>query len=143
MGFVYIVFDVDVAGTITNVTIAKSSGFAELDAAALKCVADKWRDTPALVGTTPVPSPGHRAAISFWIDEDEDARYFDQAGQGLLFTSSSETALRNAIRDFDRAIDLDSDFKEAYRHRGLAYQRLGDPEHARADFDKAGKTPAP
>ncbi|HEV2653289.1 MAG TPA: energy transducer TonB [Rhizomicrobium sp.] len=64
-GDVLIHYDVGVDGSISNVTVAKSSGHDRLDAAAVSCVSSKWRNTPAMNGGTPVASPGHEAIIRF------------------------------------------------------------------------------
>ena len=41
---------------------------------------------------------------------------------------------RDAIADYQSAIDLDPDFIDAHYHRGCSYQSLGDLSAARADF---------
>jgi outer membrane biosynthesis protein TonB len=52
-------------GTISNVTLAKTSGFAEIDDAALACVREQWRNTPAYVKDVPIASPDHLAIVRF------------------------------------------------------------------------------
>ncbi|HWB59315.1 MAG TPA: tetratricopeptide repeat protein, partial [Chthoniobacteraceae bacterium] len=42
-----------------------------------------------------------------------------------------------AIADYDRAIELDSKFADAYYDRALAKKAKGDQEGASADFNKA------
>jgi protein TonB len=64
-GTVQIHYDVGVDGSITNVGVSKSSGSERLDNAAVSCVSSRWRNTPAMVGETPVASPGHVANIQF------------------------------------------------------------------------------
>ncbi len=64
-GDVLVRYDVGVDGSISNVTVAKTSGHDRLDAAAVSCVSSKWRNTPAMNGNTPVASPGHEAIIRF------------------------------------------------------------------------------
>src|SRR5215469_5200553 len=64
-GNVLIHYDVGVDGSITNVGVAKSSGSDRLDQAAVSCVSSKWKDTPAMQGSTAVASPGHQALIQF------------------------------------------------------------------------------
>jgi TonB family protein len=58
-------YDVDATGRIVNVSVAKSSGYPLLDQTAVACVAQDWRDLPAMQGGVPVASPGHLAAIQF------------------------------------------------------------------------------
>ena len=48
-----------------------------------------------------------------------------------------------AVEAFSRAIALKPDFTDAYRQRAMAYDRLGDHEHAQADFAKAGISAPP
>lgn len=64
-GNVMVRYDVGVDGSISNVTVAKSSGSERLDAAAVNCVSSRWRNTPAMQGNTPVATPGHEAIIQF------------------------------------------------------------------------------
>ena len=42
-----------------------------------------------------------------------------------------------AIADYDKAIELDPNFAEAYYARGLTYRELGKEEEAKKDFKKA------
>jgi len=44
--------------------------------------------------------------------------------------------LEDAIGEYDEAIALDPDYPESYFNRGYAYKRLGDVQHAVADFRK-------
>jgi len=55
-GDVLVSYDIGVDGTISNVQIAKSSGSERLDNAAVSCVSTKFRNTPAMQGSTPVAS---------------------------------------------------------------------------------------
>jgi TonB family protein len=64
-GDVLIGYDVSADGSITHVAVLKSSGYPELDLAALQCVSTQWRNLPATRDGTPVASPGHRALIQF------------------------------------------------------------------------------
>ena len=62
--------------------------------------------------------------------------------QAKQLLSQGEQKLQNrlyteAIEDYDRAIELDPDFKEAYNHRGLAKFYLNDFLGAISDYDKA------
>jgi TonB family protein len=64
-GKVLISYDVEASGTITNVRVARTSGSARLDAAAVRCVSEAWRNTPAMRGGVAVPSPNHMAYVAF------------------------------------------------------------------------------
>ena len=44
---------------------------------------------------------------------------------------------QRAIEDFDKAIQLDSDFDWAYKNRGIAYRSLGEFSQYAADKAKA------
>jgi periplasmic protein TonB len=55
-GDVLVSYDIGADGTISNVTVAKSSGSERLDTAAVSCVSTRFRNTPAMNGTTPVAS---------------------------------------------------------------------------------------
>lgn len=46
-----------------------------------------------------------------------------------------------AILDFNRAIQLQPDFPQAYTNRGNAYLRIGHFDLAIADFRQAGQNP--
>ncbi len=78
-GDVLIRYDVAADGRISNVTVAKSSGFVPLDWAAAQCVSQHWRNTPAMRGGKPVASPGHLAIIRFSLT-DSDSVPFDNWG---------------------------------------------------------------
>ena len=64
-GDVLVHYDVGVDGAISNVGVAKSSGSDRLDQAAVSCVSTRWRNTPAMNGSTAVASPGHQAIVRF------------------------------------------------------------------------------
>lgn len=64
-GDVLVRYDVLADGSIANVTLLKSSGSERLDRAALRCVTERWRNTPASRGGIAVASPGHEALIRF------------------------------------------------------------------------------
>ena len=64
-GDVLVRYDVSADGSITHVAVVKSSGYPELDLAAVTCVSTRWRDAPARRDGVPVASPGHRALIRF------------------------------------------------------------------------------
>jgi len=44
---------------------------------------------------------------------------------------------KRAIKDYDRAIELNSNLAEAYNNRGVAYAKLGEHKKAIEDYDKA------
>lgn len=69
-GNVLVGYDVDAEGNIVHVHVVGSSGDQALDDAAVACVATHWRNTPAMRGSTPVASPGHRAIIQFLLRDD-------------------------------------------------------------------------
>jgi Tfp pilus assembly protein PilF len=46
---------------------------------------------------------------------------------------------RSAIADYDRAIEIDPDYSQAYARRGWAFLCLDELANAEADFDKALK----
>ena len=66
-GTVLLQFDVGADGVISNVRLLKTSGSDIVDQAALTCVREKWRNTPATQNGIPVPTPGHRAYVRFTI----------------------------------------------------------------------------
>jgi protein TonB len=70
-GSVLIGYDVSADGALTNVAVLQSSGFKGLDDAALLCVSQHWRNTPAMKHGVPVRSPGHRAIIQFTLSGSE------------------------------------------------------------------------
>ncbi len=57
---------------------------------------------------------------------------FDQ-GVGL----HRQGHFQQAIESFDRALEIDPEFSEAYRKRGLSYRELGDFDRCFADYDRA------
>ena len=64
-GDVMVRYDVGADGAISHVTVARSSGHADLDNAAAACVTAQWRNTPARQNGVAVASPGHLAIIRF------------------------------------------------------------------------------
>ena len=44
---------------------------------------------------------------------------------------------RQAINDYDKAIELNPKYASAYNNRGIAYARLGDNRQAIREFDKS------
>ena len=72
-GDVLVRYDVGADGKISNVTVARSSGHAALDEAAIVCVSQRWRNTPALRDGVPVASPDHQAIIRFTLHGEGDS----------------------------------------------------------------------
>ena len=44
-----------------------------------------------------------------------------------------------AIEDYNKAIELNSEYALAYNNRGLCYKKLGETEKAKKDFQKAAE----
>ena len=74
-GDVLVGYDVGADGAVANVRVVKSSGYPELDNAALACVASQWRNTPALRRGAPVATPDHRAIIRFRLQDGVPFRF--------------------------------------------------------------------
>lgn len=72
-GDVLVTYDVGTDGTISNVTVTKSSGYPLLDHAAVDCVSTAWRNTPAMRDGVAVASPGHQAIVRFALTEPPPA----------------------------------------------------------------------
>ena len=68
-GDVLVRYDVEADGTLSNIKVEHSSGFERLDRAALQCVTQRWRNTPARLGGIAVGSPYHQAIIRFTLHE--------------------------------------------------------------------------
>jgi len=68
-GSVIIGYDVQSDGRLTHIAVRRSSGVAELDRAALKCVSERWRDSPATRDGVAVASPNHQAMIQFELQD--------------------------------------------------------------------------
>lgn len=64
-GTTQIVYDVGADGIISNVRVEKPARFPDIDAAVLACVADRWRNTPAILHGVPIATTGHRAAVVY------------------------------------------------------------------------------
>ena len=50
---------------------------------------------------------------------------------------SAEGTFESAINDYDKAIELNPNYAEAYNNLGLAFQDKGDLESAIGNFQKA------
>ena len=57
------------------------------------------------------------------------------AGAAMPISARASTTVR--IQDYDKGIRIDPEFGRARANRGLAYEKKGDIEHARADFKAA------
>ena len=71
-----------------------------------------------------------------WLPGSErknDAAFYNNRG----IDYRKEGKLDLAIKDFDKAIELNPDFAEAYNNRGVAYGINGQVDNAIADFNKA------
>ncbi len=68
------------------------------------------------------------------LDADPDDR-ISLLARGSVFLKMGNTA--NAVSDFSKAIEIDSNHPKAYHLRGLARELDGDDESALSDFDKA------
>ena len=93
-GDVLVGYDVAADGAISNVTVVKSSGFADLDGAARACVSQHWRNAPAMKAGVAVASPAHRAIIRFTLrrpDLNDSLRAI--GGGGALFLGLAGIAL--------------------------------------------------
>ena len=132
-GYVFLGFDVGADGSIGNVRLIGSSGFARLDDGALACVRDKWRNTPALQGGVPVASPNHWVAIRFWLSQiaPEDDNF--RLGVSQLTTHH----LDDALATFNAELALNPKSARAMRARSAVYEALGQHDLAAADAAKA------
>jgi len=66
-GTVLVRFTVNVNGTVSNVGVAKSSGYSRLDEAAVSC-ASRWDYNPATRGGAPIPYQ-YEARVTFRLNE--------------------------------------------------------------------------
>jgi TonB family protein len=70
-GDVLIQYDVRTDGSVDNVSLVKSSGFNQLDRAAVLCASERWRNTPATRDGIPIESLHHKAIVRFVLTESE------------------------------------------------------------------------
>jgi tetratricopeptide (TPR) repeat protein len=61
----------------------------------------------------------------------------DYCNRGLKKVSSSK--YKNVIKDFNKALEIDSNYAMAYYDRGFVKYYLGDKEGASLDWKKAGE----
>jgi TonB family protein len=86
-GDVLVGYDVSADGSITHVAVVKSSGFPDLDLAAVTCVSTQWRNLPATKEGVAVASPGHRAIIRFQLEGPVLPALPDGSGAVILILS--------------------------------------------------------
>lgn len=79
-GDVLIQYDVRTDGSLGNVSLVKSSGFNQLDRAAILCASERWRNTPAMRDGIPIESLHHRAIVRFVLTDEERARRWNYRG---------------------------------------------------------------
>jgi lipoprotein NlpI len=60
---------------------------------------------------------------------------FATTNRGIAYARTGQHEL--AIKDFDRAIEVDATYAPAFNHRGHAYGALGELDRALADFNRA------
>jgi TonB family protein len=138
-GDILVGYDVGVDGAISNVQLLKTSGFVRLDTAALACVRERWRNTPAIENGQPVASPGHKALIRFAMPDPVSAEDFYSRG----VIEGARNAYQQALSDLNVAIKLAPDAANAYRARALVYDALAQKDLAVADRAKADSLGAP
>ena len=132
-GDVLVGYDVGVDGVISNVHMIKSSGSDRLDLAALSCVRDVWRNTPATKSGVAVASPDHQAIVRFSLLEELTAKDFLDRG----VASESTGDHRLAIYQFSQALYLNPNYAAAYRARAKVYEAIGQTDFAKGDNARA------
>ncbi len=116
-------------GSVTNVVVAKSTGFSILDDSAIRAIRlwrwrpGKWKEVEMPVAFT-LGSRRHPAGSA----EDLTSR-------GTAYYLKGDKA--SAIKAFDETIRLHPTSAEPYIMRGSAYQLQGASEKALADFSRA------
>ena len=63
----------------------------------------------------------------------QSAKQYYKAGEEF----SKKMNFKDAIQQYNRAIELDPDYEKAYVKRAMSYSKLGDYSHAAEDFDRA------
>lgn len=132
-GDVWVGYDVGVDGAISNVHMIKSSGSDRLDLAALSCVRDVWRNTPATKSGVPLASPNHRAIVRFSLLEELTAK--DYLDRGTAAEQAGDHTL--AIYQFCQALYLNPNYAAAYRARARVYDAIGQTDFAKGDNARA------
>jgi TonB family protein len=129
-GSALIHYDLLADGTISNVGIDRSSGVDRLDRAAVICVSQHWRSTPAVRDGSAVPTPHHQAIIQFKFqfgptESGQARRAAALAGIGRY---------TEAVAQYDVLIAAHPDVAEYFFRRGFARYLQGDLQAAAADF---------
>ena len=132
-GDVLVQYDVDAGGAISNVQLLKTSGFPRLDQAALACVANVWRNTPAMKDGIPIASPALEALVRFVEPEPLSAEGFFQRGVNRSARGDQD----GALGDLNTAITMKPDVAAFYVFRAGVYESLHKRTAANADFAKA------
>ncbi len=132
-GDVLVGYDVGADGAISNVHLIESSGTTRLDDAALACVREAWRNTPATLDGVPANSPGYQAIIRFYTGNAMTAEDLFQRAQAM------ETLGKHglAIGLFSQALAIRSNYPAAYRARARVYEEVGQHAFAASDTAKA------
>jgi tetratricopeptide (TPR) repeat protein len=65
--------------------------------------------------------------------QSQSAKQYFRAGEEF----SKKMNFKDAIEQYNRAVELDPDYEKAYIQRAIAYSKQGDYENAAADFDRA------
>jgi TonB family protein len=102
-GTVLIQYDVKADGRLAHVVVVRSSGFWQLDHAALTCVSERWRDLPARRDGVAVVSPRHQALIQFKLIDSAPASRAPTMAAPLATppaTGLSDTGTRDALTFF-------------------------------------------
>ena len=132
-GDVLVAYDIAADGAIVNVHLGKSSGSDRLDEAALTCVREAWRNTPAMKNGVPIASPDHQAIVRFSLHDAVSAEdYFEQ---GTTYEKMGAHLL--AIAQFGQALLINPNYAEAYRARAKAYEAIGQTDFAKGDEARA------
>ncbi|MEI9994268.1 MAG: TonB family protein [Rhizomicrobium sp.] len=132
-GDVLIRYDVAADGKIGNISVVRPSGAERLDQAAVACVDNAWRNTPALQDGKPVASPGHEAIVRFSMAPPDTAEAYISRG----YARANRGDLDGAVADFSAAIALAPKSAAGYSARAAAYDHLGKRVLARFDYDTA------
>jgi len=129
----FVHYDVLASGAIVNVGLDRSSGYEQLDRAAVICVSRHWRDEPAVSNGVPVDSLHHRAVIEFSArhKNERDA----QLRRGLTLAGLGR--YDEAIAQYDALILAKPEDAESYFRRGLVKYIQGQFDAAIRDLDQA------
>jgi tetratricopeptide (TPR) repeat protein len=90
-----------------------------------------WKSEYALYSTDVQNAPNN-ARLHYWYADEVRAR-----AEAAQTNEEKMKLLDVSISEFDRALEIYSDFPDAYAERGLAYYAKGDKQHAAADYKRA------